>query len=205
MNGSNPATVLNYGFSNAYFIHVDNNNNIYFSSTLNNAVFLFPVNSTTSTMVAGNGTQGINNNELNAPYGIFVNDVGSIYVADCGNNRVMKWLSGATSGVIVAGNGIAGNSSTQLDCPMQIIVDMNEYIYISDGSNSRITRWAPNSTFGVCIAACSGTAGSTSTQLNIPYSLAFDSNGSLYVSDLANNRIQKFQILQYYSEYLINE
>jgi hypothetical protein len=77
-------------------------------------------------------------------------------------------------------------------------------MYISEAGNSRITRWAPNSTFGVCIATCTGTAGIASTQLNAPLSLAFDSHGSLYVSDGSNNRVQKFQIIVYQGTFSIN-
>ena len=116
----------------------------------------------------------------------------------------MKWISGAKSGVRVAGDGTSGSSSTQLYTPTQIILDENEYMYISESHNHRITRWAPNSNYGVCIAACTGASGTTSTQLNYPHSLAFDSNRSLYVSDWGNHRIQKFQILNYQSEYHIH-
>jgi sugar lactone lactonase YvrE len=152
-------------------------------------------------MVAGTGAPGSNNTQLCLPEGIFVNQNGTIYIADYNNNRIMKWYSGATSGIMVAGDGISGASSTQLNAPSQIIVDTNDYIYISETGNSRITRWPPNSTYGECIAACTGRSGTASTQLNSPYSLAFDSNGSLYVSDTFNHRIQKFQILSYNSKY----
>jgi DNA-binding beta-propeller fold protein YncE len=155
-------------------------------------------------MVAGTGVKGSNNNQLNQPRGIFVNHLRTIYVADCGNHRIMKWFSGALSGIIVAGDQTLGASSTQLNTPTQVIVDENEYMYISEADNARITRWAPNSTFGVCIAACTGTIGTASTQLKGPYSLAFDSDGSLYVSDSFNHRVQKFQILDYHSEYCIH-
>jgi sugar lactone lactonase YvrE len=128
----------------------------------------------------GAGGSGSNNNQLNQPYGLFVDENGTIYIADYKNHRIMKWYSGATSGIMVAGN---------------------EYMYISEYGNSRITRWPPNANYGECIAACTGTTGTASTQLYEPYSLAFDSNGSLYVSDTGNNRIQKFQILPNNSKY----
>jgi hypothetical protein len=106
----------------------------------------------------------------------------------------MKWFSGASAGILAAGDGSPGSSSTQLNEPIHIIVDTNEYMYISDNINSRVIRWAPNSTFGVCIAACTLKCGTAPTQLHGPQSLAFDSNGSLYVAEWQNNRVQKFQI-----------
>jgi sugar lactone lactonase YvrE len=202
LNGSNPSAVINIGgVFIPYYIYVDNNDNIYLSVTQDNKVLLYPSNSTNSAMVAGTEVAGSNNTQLTTPYGIFVNQNGTIFIADYGNNRIMKWYSGATSGIMVAGNGTAGSSSTQLNGPSQIIVDSNNYMYISELGNSRITRWPPNWNYGECIAACTGISGAASTQLNSPRSLAFDSDGSLYVSDTNNNRIQKFQILTYNSKY----
>ena len=202
LDGSNPSTILGLiGFNNPYYLYVDNGDNIYLSDAGNHSVLLFRANSTTPVRIAGNGTGGSSNNQLNSPYGLFVNRNGTVYIADCYNHRVMKWTSGASAGVLLAGNGTYGVSSTQLSLPTQVIVDTNEYLYISEYGNSRITRWAANSNFGVCIAACSGTLGTASTQLNRPVSLAFDKYGSLYVSDTSNNRVQKFQIFPYNSEY----
>jgi streptogramin lyase len=204
LDGSNPSTVPGLsGLNWPYYLYVDNNDNIYVSSTGSGSVLLFLSNSTSSSIVAGTGVLGSNNHQLNQPYGIFVNQNGTIFIADYNNHRIMKWFSGASFGILVAG-GTSGPGSTQLYLPTQIIVDTNEYMYISEAGNSRITRWAPNSIFGVCIAACAGTTGTASTQLNAPHSLAFDSHGSLYVSDRANNRVQKFQILRYQGTFSIN-
>jgi hypothetical protein len=70
-------------------------------------------------------------------------------------------------------------------------------MYISDGGNWRIIQWASGSTSGVCIAACTGSAGTTLTQLSEPQSLAFDSNGLLYVSNWTHSTTQKFEILYF--------
>lgn len=205
VNGSNPTTALNYSDSyGANYFYLDNDANIYLSTFTNHTVLLVHANSVNITIVAGTGVPGSNDDQLNGPYGLFVNSVRTIYIADCFNHRIMKWHSGASSGIRVAGNGAVGSSSTQLNSPTQIIVDSNEYMYISEAGNSRITRWAPNSTFGTCIVACTGISGSTSKQLHGPHSLAFDSYGALYVSDYINHRVQKFDILNYQSEYSIN-
>jgi hypothetical protein len=205
LNGSDPVVVLDYDASFwPIYLYIRHDGSVYLSDAANHRVVHFRSNSTNFAIVAGTGVAGPNNDQLNTPYGIFVNDAGTVYVADCHNHRIMKWFPGASSGFIVAGNGTAGASLMQLDFPTQVIVDSHEYMYISEAGNSRITRWLINSTFGECIAACSGVVGTTSTQLQAPHSLTFDSNGSLYVADSGNNRVQKFQILPYYSEYSIN-
>ncbi len=196
LNGSDPTTVFHSDQLNVpCYLYVDNNDNIYVSDTWNHRVLLVHSNSTNFSIVAGTGVPGSNNDQLNVPYGMFVNHNKTIYIADRRNHRIMKWFSGASAGILAAGSGTPGNSLIQLNEPTHIIVDRNEYMYISDKKNERIIRWAPNATFGTCIAACTGAVGTAPTQLNGPHSLAFDSNGSLYVSDWDNHRVQKFQIL----------
>ncbi|CAF3833859.1 unnamed protein product, partial [Adineta steineri] len=196
LNGSDSIIVPNVtGLSSPIYLYIDNNSNIYVSDRAKHSVFVFQSNSTNGSRVAGTGVKGSTNETLDSPYGIYVNNVGTIYIADRYNNRIMKWLAGELSGVRVAGNEIAGNSSTQLNSPTYIIVDENDYMYISEAFSARVTRWAPNSTCGTCIVGCSGNYGSAPSQLERPHSLAFDSNGSLYVSDYGNHRVQKFQLL----------
>jgi hypothetical protein len=63
---------------------------------------------------------------------------------------------------------------------------------VADGGNSRIMKWTTNYTAGgVCVVGCTGVAGSGADQLHTPRDLKFDASGNLYVSDQANNRIQK--------------
>lgn len=202
LNGSSWSTVPGVSAANKpYCLYIDMDNNLYLSDSENNRVLLFPSNGTNFTVVAGTGLLGNNTNQLNKPYGVFVTRMATIYVADCLNHRIMKWFQGALTGIVIAGNGTRGMSSTQLACPTQVILDTNEFMYISENGNSRITRWAPYASFGECIIACTGVAGIGLNQLKAPHSLNFDRHGSLYVSDRANNRIQKFQILPYRSKY----
>lgn len=202
LNGSNSITVSALsGLNWPYYLHVDEGENIYLSDTHSHRVLLFPFNSTNFTVVAGTGVVGSTDTQLNQPYGVFVNDIRTVYIADYYNHRIMKWFSGASAGIRVAGDGISGSGATQIGSPTQVIVDKNEYLYISCSGYARIIRWAPNASYGVCIAACSGILGIAPTQLNGPHSLAFDSKGSLYVSDRNNHRIQKFQILTYQSKH----
>ena len=205
LDGTNATTVpalsgLNY----PYYLYVDDDSNIYLSDTHNHRVLLFSLNATNGTIVAGTGISGYQDEQLNTPFGVFVTHAKTIYIADASNNRIMKWLPGATSGIRVAGDGTFGYRSTQLSRPSKIVIDTNEYMYIANDENGRIIRWAPNSTFGVCIVACSQSSGTASTQLNSPHSLAFDSNGSLYVCDYANHRVQKFQMMRYIGKSSVN-
>ena len=111
------------------------------------------------------------------------------------NHRIQKWPYGAPLGVTVAGNGASGTADSQLNYPRSIDVDNNGYMYIGDESNYRVQRWAPGACSGECLVGCSRTSGSAPDRLANVKSIAFDSQGALYVSDGAQNRVQKFAIL----------
>ncbi len=216
-NLSNPVTVAgvkgvngnstnNAAFSTSVGLFVDNYANIFVSDYFNNRVIMFPWNSTSGTqsvMVAGTGITGSSASQLISPFGLFVTDNGVLYIADFGNHRIQKWIIGSASGVTVAGTGVAGSGLSQLYWPSAVSLDSNGYMYTLDQGNNRVARWAPGANVSECIAACSGNGGVAPNQLSGGTSIAFDSNGSLYVSEFFNNRVHKFQILNGTSTKLI--
>ena len=184
--------------SNAQDLFVDNYGNLFVSDINNHRVMRFPWNSISGTngvMVAGTGFAGSDPDQLNGTRGVFVTDDGIMYIADSRNHRIQKWTKGAKSGVRVAGTGSAGRGLSELNLPLKVLVDMNGYMYIADFGNNRIVCWKPNIFRGECVVGCSGYWGVGSNVLYAPTSLAFGSDGSLYVNDLGNNRVQKFDIL----------
>jgi sugar lactone lactonase YvrE len=81
-------------FSAISSIAVDAQGNIYVADTNNNAIRLFPLGGTVST-VGGNGMQGYTGDggaatvaELNNPRGVAVTSSGNVYFTDTGNNSV---------------------------------------------------------------------------------------------------------------------
>jgi sugar lactone lactonase YvrE len=187
-------------FSYSDYLYVDNYDYIYVADKFNSRVLRFMSNSMSGSpgiVVAGNGTAGSDANQLYMPAGMYVDNTRALYIADMLNHRIQKWAWGLWYGVTVAGSGRAGNSLTQLNQPRAIIIDSNSYMYILDGANNRVLRWAINATAGVCIAACTRTTGTQPNQLNSPVDITFDSDGSLYVSDYHNDRVQKFEIMNY--------
>ena len=69
------------------------------------------------------------------------------------------------------------------------------YIFIVDSVNNRVVRWTTTyAAGGTCIVGCTGTTGNSPTQLKNPRDIKFDPSGNLYVSDLGNNRVQKFMM-----------
>lgn len=91
------------------------------------------------------------------------------------------------------GDGGAATSAT-LSAPARAAFDCAGNLCVADAANNvvrKITQAGNLSTY-----AGNGTAGysrdgssATSARLNEPWSLAFDSNGNLYIADLRNNRV----------------
>ncbi|CAF4235292.1 unnamed protein product, partial [Adineta steineri] len=138
-------------------------------------------------IVAGTGTAGSTSVTLNYPYGIFVDINLNLYVADTYNNRIQKFASGQLNGTTIATGAIV------LAGPTSVIFDADGYIFITDCFNQRLIGSGPNGFR--CIAACSGSAGSSSSQLFYPHTMSFDSYGDIFVVDQSNNRVQKFLLL----------
>jgi hypothetical protein len=151
---------------------------------------------------------------LSAPSGLALDGAGNLYIADTGNNRVRKIA--AATGIIttVAGNGAPGTptnvgdggaaTSAELNQPWGATVDSSGNLFIADTSDQRIRR--VDAVTGIITTVAgngdpsgvgdgkgtySGDGGlATKAGLSLPYAVAFDASGNMYIPDSANNRIR---------------
>ena len=187
---------------------VDTAGNVYIADSYNNRIRKVTIDGVINT-VAGNGTLGFTGDggpataaELNYPYGVAVDTAGNLYIADSGNNRVRKVT---TDGVIntVAGNGTKGYSGdggfateAQLRGPNGVAIDTAGNLYIADEGSNRIrkvtTDGVINTVAGNGGYGYSGDGGSAKeANLGIPFGIAVDIAGNLYIADRNNNRVRK--------------
>ena len=113
------------------------------------------------------------------------------------NYRVQKWPRNGFNGTTVAGvlgsvGSISSNSTFGLS--HGIYVDICEYLYVVDQPNHRVLRFPPSSSSGTkgVVVAGDGTPGNGPTQLNQPCKVFVDSNLTMFITDMYNNRIQKW-------------
>lgn len=163
---------------------------------------------------------GIGAKGLYLPYGIVVQPgTGDLFVADTGNNRVLRFSSpfehasriepaavyGQPNFTTRTANsqGIARNS---LKAPRGLAFDSFGNLWIADTGNHRVLRYAavaldalkPEADVVLGQADFNGGAENrsawnvTAMGFNTPAALAFDQQGNLYVSDLANTRVLEF-------------
>jgi len=129
---------------------------------------------------------------------------GNFYIADTGSSVIRKVT--VSTGVItkVAGTGTQGYSgdggpatSAELSYPRGVALDSAGNLYIGDSINN-VIRKVTASTGVITTVAGNGTQGysgdggpATSAELNLPYGVAFDSAGNLYIADSFNMVIRK--------------
>ena len=89
---------------------------------------------------------------------------------------------------IAGGYGVAANL---LNLPYGIIVDSSNAVYIADQYNNRVQKWTAGASTGTTVAGqAAGTWGTVANSLYYPAGITLDSNGSLYVVDSNNHRVQ---------------
>jgi trimeric autotransporter adhesin len=160
------------------------------------------------TTIAGNGTGGFSGDGGKATSAqlstasVAMDSTGNLYIADSENHRIRKV---APTGLIatVAGNGTNGFSgdgskatSAQLNWPTSVATDSAGNLYFIDKLNHRVRKMTPagviNTIAGNGTIGYSGDNGqATFAQLNLPYGIAVDTAGNLYISDGENHRIRK--------------
>jgi uncharacterized protein (TIGR03437 family) len=184
-------------------VAADSAGNLYIADTYNQRIRKI-ANGVIST-VAGNGTPGFSGDggpatsaELNYPSGVAVDSAGNLYIADYFNQRIRKVSNGTITTVAgIATWGFSGDNgpatSAQLNYPNGVAVDSAGNLYIADTYNYRI-RKVSNGTI-VTVAGGGSALGdggpATSALLSLPYGVAADIFGNLYIADAGANRIRK--------------
>jgi len=131
---------------------------------------------------------------LLTPFGFVFDSISrSFIITSHQGHSIVRWPLNATNWTLVSGTpGFAGSTASLLNGPVGITQDLMGNLYVADSNNHRVQFFADDNSEGLTIAGISGTFGSNSTHLRSPYWVKLDNQLNLYVSDISNNRIQKF-------------
>ncbi len=189
---------------------LDRHGNIYIADLKNDRIRKVDATTGIITTAAGNGEHGYSGDGgpateamLASPIAAFATAEGDLYIADHRNSRIRK--VDAATGIIttVAGTGEQGfhgdgGSATQaaISLPRDVALDTDGSLYIADGANNRIRKVTPGGTIttvaGTGRADYLGDGGpAQKANLSMPYSIALDRDGNLYIVDTGNRRVRK--------------
>jgi uncharacterized protein (TIGR03437 family) len=188
-------------------VAVDSGFNVYIADTLSLRVREITPDGIITTL-AGSGVAGFSNDgqaatsaNLNFPSSVAVDAQGNVYFTDELNGRV-RMISTQGTITTVAGGGTSGPgdggpaAQALLVAPKSVLLDGAGNLYITDSGENRvrmvnaartITTIAGNGT--CCYSGDGGLA--NAAQLNVPWGLALNAAGNLYVADSANNAIRQ--------------
>ena len=165
--------------------------------------------------IAGNGTLGYTGDggaatsaELVFPTGVSLDSAGNLYITDQGQNNSnsdVRKVTASTGKIstYAGGSGVGSNgdggpaTKAMLNIPKNLALDSSGNLFIADTYNSKVREVTVSNGYiktyaGSLSIGFAGDGGAaTSAQLDLPYAVAIDTSGNLYIADQANARIRK--------------
>jgi hypothetical protein len=205
-SGFSNAVGTNALFNDPYDVAIGASGDVFVADANNHQIRLIHPDSTVITF-AGAATSGAINAigthaRFNLPFGIAVSTAGAVLVADSSNNLI-RLIHPNRSVTTLAGGGSAGGTSSGFAngvgsaalfaAPYGVAVDTSGAVYVADASNNRIRLIYPNrSVITLAGGSSSGSTNAIGTNalFNLPYGVAVDALGAVYVADAGNNRLR---------------
>ncbi len=135
------------------------------------------------------------------PQGLAIDNAGNLYVADTWNNTIRKitpagvvtTLAGTAS--LTGGYADGTGAAAIFNWPQDIAIDSVGNLYVTEYNNNTIRKITPAGVV-TTLAGTAGVAGSANgtggaARFNVPYGIAVDGGGNVYVGDNRNGTIRK--------------
>ena len=152
----------------------------------NHRIMKYNANSTIGIVVAGSGSAGNNYDQLNTPKGVAIDQHGFLIVGDSSNHRIQNFSNGSYATTIAG-----ANAATPFIDMLDIHVNYYDDVYVTDGGTAQITKSRLNTSTEIILKTNNG-SGFKADQFLYPYGNVVDVNGSWYIADSRNHRVQKW-------------
>ena len=122
-------------------------------------------------------------------HGMCLGPDGNLYLADHQNHTVKKFARDGKLLMTIGIEGVLGDEGKPFRSPTGVAVSQSGEIYVSDGyNNQRVHKFSPD---GKLITSW-GEKGEGEGQFAVPHGIFVHKNGTVYVADRENHRIQIF-------------
>lgn len=191
-------------FEDPYAVAADGAGNVYVADATDHSIRKISADGTVTTLAGKAGTFGSSDGSgtsalFRTPRGIAADSAGNVYVADTGNKTVRKITA---AGVVSTLAGLAGQggstngigTAARFGSPYGVAVDTagNVYVMDTEGTLRKITAAGVVTTLAGTAGANGFTDGTgTAARFSVPFDLAVDSAGNVYVCDHGNHAIRK--------------
>ena len=128
----------------------------------------------------------IGKDHLDTPYDLSVNTNDLLLVLDHDQHSIFSFT---LNGCLVHKFGSKGKYWGRLKNPSNLFTDLNGFVLVADSGNHCTSIYDKD---GNCIYCIGSIVGSLPGEFNCPRGVALSSNGSIYINDSANKRIQVF-------------
>jgi sugar lactone lactonase YvrE len=185
-------------FISPYGVAVDLNGIVYVADSGNHRIRMISPSGIVTTLAGssqgfldGFGTAA----QFSGPYGVAVDLNGTIYVADTFNNRI-RMISSSGNVTTLAGSSEGSSdgvgTAAQFKRPSGVAVNSNGTIYVADFADYKIRKISSSGNVTTLAGSSEGSSDGvgTAAKFRVPFGVAVDSNGIVYVADSGNHRIR---------------
>lgn len=186
-------------------VAVDAAGNVYVADSFSNTIRKITPEAVVTTLAGTPRTSGPDDGtgpaaRFNTPTGVAVDSAGNLYVADTDSATVRKITAEGIVTTLAGHAGLVGSADgagadARFSGPTGVAVDGAGNVYVTDNRNSTVRKITPTGTVST-LAGTPGVAGNVdgpiaTAQFDVPYALAVDGAGNVYVSDAGGQTVRK--------------
>ena len=183
-------------------VATDVNGNVYVADQSNNTIRKITPAGVVTTLAGTAGTSGSADGtgaeaRFDKPEGVATDVSGNVYVADINNDTIRK-ITPAGVVTTLAGKRFGADGTgaeASFDGPRGVATDSGGNVFVADRFYHTIRKITPTGVV-TTLAGTAGVSGSVdgtgaAARFNLPYGVATDASGNVYVADQSNNTIRK--------------